>query len=36
MLDEEEDGAIPAAPAFDLNAEGHRQALAERLIEPQS
>ena len=36
MLDEEEDSAIPAAPAFDLNAEGHRQALAERLIEPQS
>jgi len=36
MLDEEEDGAISAAPAFDLNAEGHRQALAERLIEPQS
>lgn len=36
MLDEEEDGAIPAAPAFDLNAEGHRQALAERLTEPQS
>jgi hypothetical protein len=36
MLDEEEDGATPAAPAFDLNAEGHRQALAERLIEPQS
>lgn len=35
MLDEEEDGATPAAPAFDLNAEGHRKALAERLIEPQ-
>jgi hypothetical protein len=35
MLDEEEDGATPAAPAFDLNAQGHRQALAERLIEPQ-
>jgi hypothetical protein len=31
-LDEEEDGA---SPAFDLNAQGHRQALAERLIEPQ-
>ncbi len=35
MLDEEEDGATPAAPAFDLNAQGHRKALAERLIEPQ-
>ena len=34
MLDEE-DGATPATPAFDLNAEGHRQALAERLIEPE-
>jgi hypothetical protein len=30
----EEDDATPASPAFDLNAEGHRQALAERLIEP--
>lgn len=36
MLDEEEDGATLAAPNFDLNAEGHRKALAERLIEPQS
>lgn len=36
MLDEEEDGATPATPAFDLNAQGHRKALAERLIEPQS
>ncbi|HEY1389360.1 MAG TPA: hypothetical protein VGF38_12525 [Ktedonobacterales bacterium] len=35
MLDEEEDGATPAAPAFDLSAEGHRKALAEHLIEPQ-
>ena len=35
MLDEEEDGATPAAPAFDLTAQGHRKALAERLIEPQ-
>jgi hypothetical protein len=35
MLDEEEDGATPATPAFDLNAQGHRKALAERLIEPQ-
>lgn len=32
--DEEEDSVTPASPAFDLNAEGHRQALAERLIEP--
>ncbi|HEU4782048.1 MAG TPA: hypothetical protein VFS83_01780 [Ktedonobacterales bacterium] len=35
MLDEEEDGAAPAAPAFDLNAQGHRKALEERLIEPE-
>ena len=34
MLDEE-DGAAPAAPTFDLNAQGHREALAERLIEPE-
>lgn len=36
MLDEEEDGAAGAAPAFDLNAQGHRKALEERLIEPES
>ncbi|HEY7343179.1 MAG TPA: hypothetical protein VH591_20065 [Ktedonobacterales bacterium] len=30
----EEDDATPATPAFDLNAQGHREALAERLIEP--
>jgi hypothetical protein len=35
MLNVEKDGATPAAPAFDLNAQGHRQALSERLIEPQ-
>jgi hypothetical protein len=32
MLDE--DDGTPAVPAFDLNALGHREALAERLIEP--
>jgi hypothetical protein len=32
MLEDED--ATPASPAFDLNAQGHRQALAERLIEP--
>ncbi len=34
MVDED-DGA-PIAPNFDLNAQGHREALAERLIEPES
>ncbi len=29
----EEEGATPAMPVFDLNAQGHREALAERLIE---
>ncbi len=32
MLDE--DDGTPAVPTFDLNAQGHREALAERLIEP--
>lgn len=30
-----EDDSTPAAPTFDLNAQGHREALAERLIEPE-
>lgn len=34
MLDEEQDGVPPAAPTFDLNAQGHRKALAERMLEP--
>ncbi|HKT40345.1 MAG TPA: hypothetical protein VJR48_18380 [Ktedonobacterales bacterium] len=35
MFDEEEDGGTPGAAAFDLHAQGHREALAERLIEPE-